>query len=522
MDVKDHVDVSEEDITHPPGTQVWFSNAGPRRGRLQAKSQIDQEAAPVQADISSPNDPLQWPAWRKDAVLIAVGLYSFLSAAFNPILATGFPEISETFGVALQLISFTIGIYMLGLGVGAVIWCPTATLFGRRPVYLSAAVLLVASCAWTAASQGYASLILARLLQGFAATPGEMLVSVTVSEIFLPQERGFRLGIYMSLIAAGKSLSPLIGAGIIQGLGWRWVMWIGVIASGICFVLLVVFSRETYWARSMNSSSTLGPRSPGEVYTEDLRISPPLRFTRTLAVFNGRLHESSWLHLASRPFRLLTSPPLLWSAVVYALSLGWIAVLAETIAHLFQSVNGYGFTPVQTGLLYISPLLGTIVGSVIGGKISDLMACARAYKNDGIYEPESRLLMVIPAAISTVIGLAGYGWSIENEDHWIVPTVCFGLIYLGCVLGCTVAVTYCLDIHKSSAIEAQVVLSLFKNCHGLSFSLFIVDWVEASGPRSTFLTLAGLHLAFLLITVPMYIYGKGVRIWMAKREKSII
>jgi MFS family permease len=114
---------------------------------------------------------------------------------------------------------------MLGLGVGALVWCPTATLYGRRPVYLVAALLLMASCAWAAASPSYASLILSRLLQGLAATPGELLVSVTVSEIFLPQERGFRLGIYMSLIAAGKSLSPLIGAGVIQGLGWRWVMW---------------------------------------------------------------------------------------------------------------------------------------------------------------------------------------------------------------------------------------------------------------------------------------------------------
>jgi MFS family permease len=476
------------------GTQVWFSDTGPRRSWLQAKAQLDQEAAPVQLDIS-PNDPLQWPAWRKDAVLIAVGFYSFLSAALNPILATGFPDIAEAFGATLQQISFTIGIYMLGLGVGALVWCPTATLYGRRPVYLAAALLLMASCAWAAVSPSYASLILSRLLQGLAATPGELLVSVTVSEIFLPQERGFRLGIYMSLIAAGKSLSPLIGAGVIQGLGWRWVMWYVWLLS--CMILANARQARYDCVRDMFSlscglcsrdllgavyshckhlcpvpipiltiakqSPLLAPRHPGEVYTDDLRISPPLRFRQTMVISNGRLYGGSWLSLASRSFHLLKSPPLLFSAVVYALSLGWIAVLAETIAHLFQTVNGYGFTPVQTGLLYISPLIGTIVGSVVGGKISDLLACAKAYRNDGIYEPESRLIMLIPAAISTVVGLAGYGWSIEKLDHWIVPTICFGLIYLGCILGCTVAVTYCLDVHKTSAIEAQVVLSLFKS-----------------------------------------------------------
>ncbi|KAL2826465.1 major facilitator superfamily domain-containing protein [Aspergillus cavernicola] len=512
MDTKAEVKVLEQDVTLPPGTQVWFSNVVPCGGKLQWRHTLDTEAALASTD-TSPNDPLAWPAWRRDAVLLAVGFNSFLTAALSPILATGFPEIAEVFGVSLQQVSFTIGVYMLGLGAGAVIWSPTATLFGRRPVYIGASVLLIASCAWAAVSPSYASLIISRLVQGLSASPGEFLVSVTISEIYKPQERGFRLGIFMLLLAAGKSLSPLIGAAVIQGLGWRWVMWISTIASGVSFLLLFVFGRETYWVRDQD----IEPHNPGHVYTDDLRICPPQKFRQTLQLWNGRLHHASWGSLAYKPLRLLKSLPLLWSAAVYALSLGCIAILAETIAHLFQSVGGYGFTPIQTGLLYISPLIGTVLGSVVGGKISDILACMKAYRNNGIYEPESRLVMIIPVLLSTTIGLAGYGWSIESGDHWIVPTVCFGLIYFGCILGSTVAVAFCLDCHKSSAIEAQVVLSVMKNSHGVAFSLFIVDWVKASGPRDTFLTLAGIHLVFLLTTVPMYVFGKRVRAWMRRR-----
>lgn len=157
---------------------------------------------------------------------------------------------------------------MLGLGVGAVVWAPTAGLFGRRPVYVAGSALLIASSAWAAASPSYASLIIARLVQGAAASPGEFLVSVTISEIYQPHERGFRLGVYMLLLAAGKSLAPLIGAGVIQGLGWRWVLWyvylkqfyeqtdmdrLSTILSGISFSFIFVFARETYWARNNRS-----------------------------------------------------------------------------------------------------------------------------------------------------------------------------------------------------------------------------------------------------------------------------
>ncbi|KAL4899286.1 hypothetical protein BDW74DRAFT_183818, partial [Aspergillus multicolor] len=267
------------------------------------------------------------------------------------------------------------------------------------------------------------------------------------------------------------------------------------------------------------TSNVVTPRTPGEVYTDNLRISPPLWYTQTLPLFSGRLNptDTHWLSITIAPFKLLTSPPLLWSATVYALSLGWLVVLAETIAHLFQSVNGYGFSPIQTGLLYISPLLGTILGSVVGGKVSDILARTRAYANNGVYEPESRLLMMIPAVTATTMGLAGYGWSIQAHTHWIIPTVCFGSIYFGCILGSTSAVTYVLDCHKKDAIGTQVILSLGKNIHGLTFSLFVVDWVKACGPRNTFLIIAGIHLAFLLATALMYVYGRTLRVRMGKR-----
>ncbi|KAL4947653.1 major facilitator superfamily domain-containing protein [Aspergillus filifer] len=509
MDMKQEIEVQELEMALPVGTQVWFSDIEQGRSWLHLQLKVDKPTSSGSSE--SPNDPLNWPSWQRDALLFAVGFCSFLSAALTPIIATGFPEIANAFGVPERRVSLTIGIYMLGLGAGAVFLAPTAALFGRRPVYVCGSVLLIATSAWAAVSPSFASLLVARLFQGFVSSPGEFLVSVTISEIYQPEERGFRLGIYMLLLAAGKSLSPLIGAGVIQRLDWRWVMWISAMASGLCFASIFTFAKETYWARDERKELTPTPRTPGQIYTDDLSISPPLRFFQTLSLWNGRLSDSSWLSLATKPISLLKSLPLLWSAAIYALSLGWLAVLAETIAHLFQSVNGYGFTPIQTGLLYISPLIGTILGSVVGGKFSDILACIKAYRNGGIYEPESRLVMIIPAALMSVLGLAGYGASIEHHTHWLVPTVCFNAIYFGCILGSTIAVTYCLDVHKGDAIGTQVVLSLVKNCHGLAFSLFVVDWLKMAGPRDMFLAIAGIHLGFLFMTIPMAMYGRRIR-----------
>lgn len=114
---------------------------------------------------------------------------------------------------------------MLGLGIGSVIFSPTAILYGKRPVYLFSSILFIASAVWCALSPSFTSLILARIFQGIAVSPVECLPSATIAEIFFLHERAFRLGIYTLLLLGGKNLVPLVSAAIISQLEWRWVFW---------------------------------------------------------------------------------------------------------------------------------------------------------------------------------------------------------------------------------------------------------------------------------------------------------
>lgn len=172
-----------------------------------------------------PNDPLNWPTWRRDAALISIGLYCMVGGGQTSILAAGFTDVAEDYGVPVSEVSLTTGLYMMGLGIGSVIASPTAILWGKRPVYLVGALLFVITSVWCALSPNYVSLILARIFQGMSVSPVECLPSATVAEIFFLHERAFRLGIYTLLLLGGKNLIPLVSAVIIQNLSWRWVFW---------------------------------------------------------------------------------------------------------------------------------------------------------------------------------------------------------------------------------------------------------------------------------------------------------
>ena len=171
------------------------------------------------------NDPLNWPAWRRDIALLSLGFYCMMGGGMTPILAAGFTNVAATYHVSISKVALTTGFYMMGMGLGSVVASPTAILFGKRPVYLVGTILFLISSVWCALSPNYPLLVIARIFMGLAVSPVECLPSATIAEIFFLHERAYRLGIYTLLLLGGKNLVPLVSAAIIQGLDWRWMFW---------------------------------------------------------------------------------------------------------------------------------------------------------------------------------------------------------------------------------------------------------------------------------------------------------
>ncbi|KAI2632780.1 major facilitator superfamily domain-containing protein [Xylaria nigripes] len=643
----------------------------------------------------SHNDPLNWPAWRRDSALLSLGLFCMVGGGITPIMAAGFTNVADDFDIDITRVPLTTGLFMMGLGIGSVIFSPTAILYGKRFVYLFGSVLFILSTVWCALSPNFTSLVIARIFQGISVSPVECLPSATIAEIFFLHERAFRIGIYTLLLLGGKNLVPLVSAVIIDVLGWRWVFWVVAIVVAFCALLLFFFVPETFWDRtpippkstrrsvsrsgifshrssakhavpqvshdstdvdhneeekgvtnmvdrrhvgfapgvedhpasktrrdesprrtsigsvheatspspdeklasltsttekagtkpeqsldcprphmSQSPSSAVNPEGPhnvslsvpetdnyksavkmglstvddfqdpeakhtshgvtsdteserisfstialatgGQAYTHRLRQAPRQSFRSQLKVYNGRLNQDKWLKVAIRPFVLCSYPAVLWSSAVYACSIGWLIVISECVDVIFRQ-SAYKFSALSTGLVYISPFIGGVLGSGVAGKFSDVIVQAMARRNGGLYEPEFRLVMVIPIAIATGLGLIGFGWSAEIDDPWIVPTVFFGIISFGCSLGSTTAITYCVDSYRQYAGEALVTLNFIKNIlHGLVFSLFVTGWLKADGSKTVFVWIGVIQLVVLLSTIPMYIYGKRARMWTVR------
>lgn len=248
--------------------------------------------------------------------------------------------------------------------------------------------------------------------------------------------------------------------------------------------------RDTDYVRNEHVQPDTTPMTPGSVgvqsqatgneetvvavgglrYTTFLRTQPPKTYVQTLKPWNGKLRNENWFKVAFRPFILFAYPSILWSALVYSLSIGWLIVLSESMSTIFKNRATYNFTSLQTGLVYISPFIGGILGTAVAGKVSDLIVRFMSRRNGGVYEPEFRLVMAIPIMISTSIGLMGFGWSARERDNFMVPAVFFGIISFGCSLGSTTSITFAVDSYRQYAGEALVTLNFSKSKLRLKYS----------------------------------------------------
>lgn len=216
-------------------------------------------------------------------------------------------------------------------------------------------------------------------------------------------------------------------------------------------------------ANSSGFDAAGNPLTGARYYTRNLRRQPTNTFKQTLKPWVGRIRDDKWILVALRPFILYAYPAILWSTLVYSLSIGWLIVLSESVAYVYQNRETYNFSSLGTGLVYVSPFVGGVLGTAVAGRVSDIIVRFMTRRNGGIYEPEFRLVMGFPVAISTCIGLMGFGWSAAERDSWIVPTVFFGIISFGCALGSTTAITFAVDSYRQYAGEALVTLNFSKS-----------------------------------------------------------
>ena len=95
-----------------------------------------------------------------------------------------------------------------------------------------------------------------------------------------------------------------------------------------------------------------------------------------------------------------------------------------------------------------------MIGFLIAGALADWSAKYMTRKNGGIYEPEFRIVLIIPQLIFGCAGLFLFGITANRlvDYSYYLPILGFGLEVGGMVIGAVAASLYIVDAHRKCIV----------------------------------------------------------------------
>ena len=117
--------------------------------------------------------------------------------------------------------------------------------------------------------------------------------------------------------------------------------------------------------------------------------------------------HASYISLILRPWPLVIYPAVVFSSLIFSTTLAWVVCVINTNGVVFQSPP-YNMSQGINSLINVPAVIGIFAGSYVGGALTDTIAKMWAKRNNGIFEPEFRLIALIFPFFIVPAGLLMY------------------------------------------------------------------------------------------------------------------
>ncbi|KAJ5728883.1 uncharacterized protein N7483_003391 [Penicillium malachiteum] len=517
---------SEVEKAHPPGTAKLYDHQL-QRSALGTHTDQDDILVLIPKPSADPADPLNWATWRKVMVLLSLCYYTFVGNVVATTLtsALGYLEIAFPTIPYAKLIR-ALAVNTLMMGCSNIFWVPLGNIFGRRTVTILGLLILGLTSIWCAKANDYGSLVGARIFQGIGIGPSETVSPTVIGEIFFLHQRGRAMAVYTVFLVLGSIIGAIIGSYIAAEAGWRWTQWLNVIMSLAGLAFTFFFQPETLYLPRVNGANDEDLPDPtsldpvdsteekptthrGEDIVETASYAP-FTFKRSLKV---GMYRGNIIHEFIGPWRTLMFPSVWIIMLQYGGLVGGVAA-AESMAVIFVSEPPY-LWGAKAGLISIGGLIGSVLGVIATFFTSDFVVKRQAHRQtNGLSEPETRLPAMIPGLILATAGIWAFGFSAAtgSPHAWIglefgIGMICFGLMQVP-----SIGFNYLIESYHSISGDCFVIITSLRAIISFAWSFFVGNWVTADGFNEPFGIFGMLMGIFGLLTIPLFVYGKRIRI----------
>lgn len=441
-------------------------------------------------------NPKNWSKAFKWYCTMVVALTCFAVAFNSAIVTADIQGPAEEFHVSNEVVFLTVTCFVVGFGVGPMVFAPMSEILGRRIIYAVTLLIAVVFIIPSAVAKNIGTLIVCRLIDGIAFSAPMTLVGGTLSDLWRNEERGVPMAAFSAAPFIGPAVGPLVGGFTADNLNWRWLYWLQLILSFTCWILISFTVPETYAPTILARRAKKMRKETGSdeyVTNEDLDMRP--------------LGERLRIFLL-RPFQLLFLEPIVLFVSLY-MSVLYGLLYMFFVAYPIIYQEGKGYSASKTGLMFIPLAVGVLLSAACAPFVNKHYM-SLVEKHNGKPPAEARLIPMMFSCWFIPIGLFIFAWTSYPTVSWAGPamgglSVGFGFIFLY-----NAANNYLVDSYQHLAASALAAKTFLRSFWGAAVVLFTTQMYHRLGSQWAGALLAFLALACCLI--PYVFYWKGATI----------
>ncbi|KAK1760352.1 major facilitator superfamily domain-containing protein [Echria macrotheca] len=452
-------------------------------------------------EFNGPDDPykpVNWPIHKKVVTTALYGLVTMTSTWASASYAPGTRQVADEFGVGTQVAVLGTSLFLIGFGVGPLLWAPLSEVYGRRIAVFVPMFIAICFSFGSATAKDLQTLMLTRFFAAFFASAPVTNTGGVLGDLYSPAYRGVGIAGYAMAVVGGPSIGPIVSAALVSqpNLGWRWSEYLTGILQAFVLTIAVIFIDETYPPKLLVNKAR-------RLRIETGNWALHAKFEE----WDVSINELARKFLV-RPVQLLCTPICFLMATYASFCYGIIYMQLGSIPIIFGEVRGWSLF-VST-LPFVCILLGAILGCV--GNVWNSLVYNRYYQAAGNRAvPERRLPPMMVGSVLFAGGQFVTGWTANPKIHWIVP--CIGLVLLGTGFFMIFqgALNYLVDTFQMYAASAVAANTFLRSCFACAFPLVVGPMYHNLGVGPGSSIPAG--FAVLLIPVPFvfFAYGKRIR-----------
>jgi DHA1 family bicyclomycin/chloramphenicol resistance-like MFS transporter len=153
-------------------------------------------------------------------VILILGLLSAIGPFSIDMYLPGFPAIAVDLHTSVDMVSYTLASFFIGVCIGQLICGPLLDRFGRkRPLYIGMALYILASVG-CALSTSVEALIVFRLFQALGGCVTMVAPRAIIRDLFPVHESAKIFSMMILILGVSPILAPTVGSFLIEDFGW--------------------------------------------------------------------------------------------------------------------------------------------------------------------------------------------------------------------------------------------------------------------------------------------------------------